>query len=89
MDLTRRSATSHTSTSNAAPSRAKPTTKPTPRPVTISFAGDVNFELRTARRLSADPSTVFGVAAAQLRKADLTMVNLETSISVGGTKYPK
>jgi poly-gamma-glutamate synthesis protein (capsule biosynthesis protein) len=49
----------------------------------------VNFELRTARRLSADPATVFGVAAAQLRKADLTMVNLETSISVGGTRYPK
>ena len=78
-----------TSTSSAAPSRARPTTKPAPRPVTISFAGDVNFELRTARRLSADPATVFGVAAAQLRKADLTMVNLETSISVGGTKYPK
>lgn len=82
--VSRRPSTSHPTTSSA-----KPTTKAAPRPVTISFAGDVNFELRTARRLSADPGTVFDVAAGQLRKADLTMVNLETSISVGGTKYPK
>jgi hypothetical protein len=78
-----------TSPSHPATTQAKPTTKAAPRPVTISFAGDVNFELRTARRLSNDSATVFGVAAAQLRKADLTMVNLETSISVGGTKFPK
>lgn len=55
----------------------------------MSFAGDVNFAKRTATRLAADPATAFGVAAAQLRTADLTMVNLETSISVGGVKYPK
>jgi len=78
-----------TSTSHATSGRAKPTTKAAPQPATISFAGDVNFQLRTARRLGADPKTVFGIAATQLRKADLTMVNLETSISVGGTKYPK
>ena len=83
------SPTPSTSTTHPTTNRAKPSTAPAPRPVTISFAGDVNFELRTARRLSANPATVFGVAAAQLRKADLTMVNLETSISVGGTKYPK
>lgn len=59
------------------------------RPVTISFAGDVNFAKRTATRLAANPATAFGVATESLSKADLTMVNLETSISVGGAKYPK
>ncbi|MGI8880959.1 MAG: CapA family protein [Jatrophihabitans sp.] len=61
----------------------------TDRPITISFAGDVNFAKRTATRLAANPATAFGVAAKSLGRADLTMVNLETSISVGGMKYPK
>jgi poly-gamma-glutamate capsule biosynthesis protein CapA/YwtB (metallophosphatase superfamily) len=51
---------------------------------TFSFAGDVNFAERTAARLADDPATAFGVAATQLRRADLTMVNLETAIAVGG-----
>ena len=85
-----RQPTTPTTSTTHGTSRAKPTKRASaPRPVTLSFAGDVNFALRTARRLSADPATAFGVAAAQLRTADLTMVNLETSISVGGTKYPK
>jgi Bacterial capsule synthesis protein PGA_cap len=51
---------------------------------TFSFAGDVNFAERTAVRLAQDPATAFGVAATQLRRADLAMVNLETAIAVGG-----
>ena len=50
----------------------------------MAFAGDVHFAERTADRLAANPATAFGVAAAELSAADLTMVNLETAIAVGG-----
>ena len=56
---------------------------------TVALAGDVHFAERTAQRLAADPATAFGPAAAQLAAADLTMVNLETAIAVGGTPQPK
>jgi hypothetical protein len=56
---------------------------------TISFAGDVHFAERTATRLAANPATAFGVSAAVLGKADLTMVNLETAIAVGGQAESK
>ncbi len=56
---------------------------------TISFAGDVHFAERTAARLAADPATAFGVSAAVLGKADLSMVNLETTIAVGGQAESK
>jgi poly-gamma-glutamate capsule biosynthesis protein CapA/YwtB (metallophosphatase superfamily) len=56
---------------------------------TIAFAGDVNFEGRTAQLLAADPATAFGRSAAVLAAADITMVNLETSISVGGAPERK
>ena len=56
---------------------------------TIAFAGDVNFSERTADRLAADPRTAFGVAAAGLAVADLTVVNLETAITTGGEPEPK
>jgi len=51
---------------------------------TIAFAGDVHFAGRVGERLAADPATVFGEAAPLLRAADLTVVNLETAIAVGG-----
>jgi poly-gamma-glutamate capsule biosynthesis protein CapA/YwtB (metallophosphatase superfamily) len=60
-----------------------------PGEFTFSFAGDVNFEGRTADRLAGDPATVFGEAAPVLRAADLTMVNLETAITTGGQKEGK
>jgi poly-gamma-glutamate synthesis protein (capsule biosynthesis protein) len=44
---------------------------------------------RVATRLAADPSTVFGEAAAVLRRADITMVNLETAITTGGDPQAK
>lgn len=55
---------------------------------TISFAGDVNFAERTAALLD-HPATAFGPAAAVLRRADLTMVNLETAITAGGDRQAK
>lgn len=56
----------------------------TPGTVRIGFAGDVHFMERTATRLADDPATAFGPAAAVLSAPDLTMVNLETAIAVGG-----
>jgi hypothetical protein len=56
---------------------------------TVAFAGDVNFADRTASRLAADPSTVFGQAAPILGGADLTMVNLETAITTAGEQQSK
>jgi poly-gamma-glutamate capsule biosynthesis protein CapA/YwtB (metallophosphatase superfamily) len=44
---------------------------------------------RVALRLAANPATVFGQAAAVLRRADITMVNLETAITTGGDPQAK
>lgn len=54
----------------------------------MSSAGDVHFTGGTAALL-ADPATAFGVTAPVLSRADLTMVNLETAIAVGGTPEQK
>jgi poly-gamma-glutamate capsule biosynthesis protein CapA/YwtB (metallophosphatase superfamily) len=56
---------------------------------TIAFAGDVHFSGRIAQRLARDPATVFAQAAPGLRRADLTMVNLETAITTGGVQQNK
>lgn len=56
---------------------------------TIAFAGDVHFSGRVRPRLDHDPATVFGQAAPVLRKADFTMVNLETAITTGGVPQAK
>jgi poly-gamma-glutamate capsule biosynthesis protein CapA/YwtB (metallophosphatase superfamily) len=55
---------------------------------TVSFAGDVHFSGRVRKRL-AHPATAFGAAARVLRRADLTLVNLETAITRGGVAQPK
>jgi poly-gamma-glutamate synthesis protein (capsule biosynthesis protein) len=68
---------------------------PTPAPhrtsgvFTMSFAGDVHFSGRIAARLARNPGTVFAQAAPGLRRADLTMVNLETAITTGGVQQNK
>ncbi|MCK2214604.1 CapA family protein [Actinomadura sp. ATCC 31491] len=66
-----------------------PEGEPTPerRPYTISFGGDVHFEGVLRPRL-ASPRTALGPIASVLRQADLTMVNLETAITTGGTPAP-
>ncbi len=72
----------------AAPTPAATTSAPAAE-ITLAFAGDVHFEGRVAGRLRADPATALGEAATDLRRADLTMVNLETAITEGGTAEPK
>lgn len=73
----------------SASATASATASEAPGTFTISFAGDVHFADRTAARLTADPATAFGRSAAVLSKADLTMVNLETAIAVGGIPQGK
>ncbi|MDQ1651294.1 MAG: hypothetical protein QOI35_494 [Cryptosporangiaceae bacterium] len=80
-------------TSIAAPTSA-PTEVAPPSPqtlakdITLAFAGDVHFAGRT-EKLLADPQTALGPIAAELGRADLAMVNLESAITQGGTPEPK
>jgi poly-gamma-glutamate capsule biosynthesis protein CapA/YwtB (metallophosphatase superfamily) len=59
-----------------------------PGPITLAFAGDVHFEAQLRSRLT-DASTALEPIAAQLSAADLTVVNLETSIGTSGAPQPK
>jgi len=71
---------------------AAPTASTSIRPAgifTLALAGDVNFSERTADLLAADPETALQQAAKQLSTADVTMVNLETAITMRGTPAPK
>lgn len=71
------------------PSHRSHTAPARPRGVfTMAFAGDVHFSGRVAKRL-AHPATAFAEAAPGLRRADLTMVNLETAITTGGVPQAK
>jgi poly-gamma-glutamate capsule biosynthesis protein CapA/YwtB (metallophosphatase superfamily) len=56
--------------------------------ITLAFAGDVHFTGRTTKLLQ-HPATAFGPIASVLRSADLTVVNLETAVTSGGTPQPK
>jgi poly-gamma-glutamate capsule biosynthesis protein CapA/YwtB (metallophosphatase superfamily) len=58
-------------------------------PITIAFAGDMNFEGSNRARLDADPATAVGPYADVVRGADLAIGNLETSIAVAGTRADK
>ena len=69
------------------PGRAAPS-RPTGQ-FTMAFAGDVHFSGRVRDRLDRDPATVFAEAAPGLRRADLTMVNLETAVTDGGQQQDK
>lgn len=60
-----------------------------PGPVTFAFGGDVHFEGRIRSALDADPAGVMADIAPSLSSADITMVNLETAITEGGTAEPK
>ncbi|SBT65757.1 poly-gamma-glutamate synthesis protein (capsule biosynthesis protein) [Micromonospora sediminicola] len=59
-----------------------------PREVRLAFAGDVHFTGRTLGLLD-DPATTFGPIASTLRDADVTLLNLETSVTDRGTPQPK
>ncbi|QXJ23187.1 CapA family protein [Actinomadura graeca] len=64
-----------------------PETPSAKQPIIIAFGGDTHFEGQLRSRL-ARPRTALGPIAAQLRSADLAMVNLETAITTGGTPAP-
>ncbi|MGI8846219.1 MAG: CapA family protein [Thermoleophilaceae bacterium] len=59
-----------------------------PGPVTLAFAGDTHFEGQLRSRLD-DPATALAPIAPRLGAADLTVVNLETSIGTSATPEPK
>jgi poly-gamma-glutamate capsule biosynthesis protein CapA/YwtB (metallophosphatase superfamily) len=63
--------------------------RPSPPPdITLAFAGDVNFENRTATLLR-NPTTAFGPISGVLHQADFAALNLETSVTSRGTPQPK
>ena len=53
------------------------------RALTLAFAGDIHFEGSSRRALDG-----FGPITSELRRADLTMANLETAITTRGTATP-
>jgi poly-gamma-glutamate capsule biosynthesis protein CapA/YwtB (metallophosphatase superfamily) len=73
-------------TATTAPSPT-PEPTPSPSPVTIAFAGDIHFEGALRQRLD-DPATALAPVAAHLGAADLTVVNLETSVGTSGAPEP-
>lgn len=58
-----------------------------PSPIRIALAGDVHFEGVLAARLR-NPTTALAPASDALSAADLTIVNLETSVGSGGRPAP-
>src|SRR5829696_8829566 len=78
------------STSDPPTGSRPPAPTPTidPGPITIAFAGDVHFEAQLHFRL-AEPTTALAPIAGRLTAADLTVVNLETSIGTSGSPEPK
>lgn len=66
-----------------------PVTTPSPdRPVTLAFAGDIHFERQLRSRLD-DPTRALAPIRPELSRADLTVANLETAITTGGSPEPK
>ena len=77
-------------TSAAAPSTiATTSTTPPPQPVTIAFAGDINFEGEMGTRLARDPRSAIGPFTDVLSSADIAIGNLETALGTGGTPENK
>jgi len=58
-------------------------------PVTLAFAGDVHFMKAPGARLARNPDTALGPVAAVLRRADVAMVNLETTVTTRGNPQHK
>ena len=86
-------------TTEAAPTTPPPTTPPPTtagadrrgngQPVTLAFAGDINFEGEMATRLANDPTNAIGPFSVELANADLAAANLETAIGTHGTPEAK
>ncbi len=78
------------STLGPSPSQS-PSPSPTPTlppEITLAFGGDVHFTERTLRLLNS-PATAFGPVSSIFQAADLSMVNLESAVTTGGTPEPK
>jgi len=58
------------------------------RAVTLAFGGDVHFEGIVRSKLNASPASVMSAIAPVLKKSDLAMVNLETTVSYRGAPIP-
>lgn len=85
--------TSETTTTRSTTTTNKPSKKlrgrlGSGRSVTLAFGGDVHFEGIVRSRLDASPSLPFAPIAPVLRRADLAMVNLETTVSYRGSPTP-
>ncbi len=80
-------------TSSVAPTTLAPTTTLGPlgsgEPVTIVFAGDSHFESHLRTKLDNDPTGMLNPLLPLFAGADLTVLNLETAITEGGTAAPK
>jgi poly-gamma-glutamate synthesis protein (capsule biosynthesis protein) len=59
------------------------------QPITIVFAGDINFEDDMGVRLAAHPATAIGPFTEVLRAADLAVGNLETALGTHGVAQDK
>ncbi|TDQ55331.1 CapA family protein [Actinorugispora endophytica] len=57
-------------------------------PYTVAIGGDVMFEGMLRQRLDADPATAVGPVSTVFREADVSVVNLETAVTGGGTRAP-
>ncbi len=86
-DADNSTAQSDTKTKPAEAPPAAEKTAPAKQPFVIAFGGDVHFEGSLRSRL-ANPATALGPIASTLRKADFSMVNLETAITQGGVPAP-
>jgi poly-gamma-glutamate capsule biosynthesis protein CapA/YwtB (metallophosphatase superfamily) len=90
-------ATETTGTGPTKTATKETTTKPNPtsrgrlgsgRAVTLAFGGDVHFEGIVRSKLNAGPTSVLSAIAPVLKKSDLAMVNLETTVSYRGSPIP-
>ena len=63
--------------------------RPKGTPVVLAFGGDVHFEGVLATTLATDPDGVLDPIEPVLRQADLSVVNLETAVTNGGSPTSK
>jgi poly-gamma-glutamate synthesis protein (capsule biosynthesis protein) len=63
--------------------------KPDGKPVVLAFGGDVHFEGVLESRLAANVAGVLQPIEPVLRQADLSVVNLETAVTTGGSPTSK
>ena len=69
--------------------RAPATARPTGEPVVLAFGGDVHFEGVLGSGLARNASGVLDPIEPVFREADLAVVNLETSVTNGGSPAAK